>query len=236
MTTGTAPKPAAGEAAAAAPAEPAGAPPVPPPPDVSPWRMLGILGGSGAVVGGLIVVAYAWSKPTIDANKARRLDAAVREVLKEPERTEPFEFTPPPPRRPGEDVLPEDKVRVDRVFRGFRKDGTDAGLAVVAADYGFADEVQIIFGFDPATRKVLGFKVLSSKETPGLGDAIEKNEAFVKEFDGPVAPLVGVKKGSSRGQPEHEVDTVTGATISSKTVIRIINGAVRQIGGGEGGR
>lgn len=178
------------------------------------------------MAGVLIVAAYQWSKPTIDENKRRRLDAAVREVLKGPEHCDSLwlvndELTPTLPAGASE-------ATTDRVFVGTRKDGTRAGFAIVAAEFGFADEIKLIFGFDAESGKVLGFKVLGSKETPGLGDGIEKNQHFVKEFEGVATPITPVKKGSTRGTPDHEVDTITGATISSKTVIRIINGAVEK--------
>jgi len=64
--------------------------------------------------------------------------------------------------------------------------------------------------------------VLESKETPGLGDKIEKDSSFVNEFEGVQAPLVGVKSGQAEGDP-NEVDTITGATISSEAIIDIIN-------------
>jgi len=86
---------------------------------------------------------------------------------------------------------------------------------------GFADVVRIIFGYDPSRRQVLGMMVLESKETPGLGDKIIKDSLFVAEFDGVAAPLVGVKAGSGAGDPG-EVDMITGATISSRTVIAAI--------------
>jgi electron transport complex protein RnfG len=71
-------------------------------------------------------------------------------------------------------------------------------------------------------------KVLESKETPGLGDKIEKDQVFVGQFSGAQPPLVGVKKGKRSGP--REVDMITGATISSKAVIRIINNTLRRLG------
>jgi electron transport complex protein RnfG len=66
--------------------------------------------------------------------------------------------------------------------------------------------------------------VLDQKETPGLGDKIERDSAFGGQFAGRVAPLRGVKDRA--GKPPSEVQTITGATISSRAVIRIINNAV----------
>ena len=88
----------------------------------------------------------------------------------------------------------------------------------------------VIFGFDPATGKLTGMKVLDSKETPGLGDKIFKDQVFVDQFfAGPETPLVGVKIGAGKGNP-NEIDTITGATISSKVVIDIINHGLEEWG------
>ena len=66
-------------------------------------------------------------------------------------------------------------------------------------------------------------KVLESKETPGLGDKIFKDQAFVDQFfAGPTRRWSPVKAGAGKGLPG-EIDTITGATISSKVVISIIN-------------
>jgi len=71
-------------------------------------------------------------------------------------------------------------------------------------------------------------KVLDSKETPGLGDKIYKDKAFVEQFfKGPATPLKGVKIGAGKGLP-NEVDTITGATISSTAVINIINHGLQE--------
>jgi hypothetical protein len=72
-------------------------------------------------------------------------------------------------------------------------------------------------------------KVLENKETPGLGDKIVKDSAFVSEFVGAAAPLEGVKAGSGDGDPS-EVDMITGATISSRAVIDIINARLELLG------
>ena len=73
-------------------------------------------------------------------------------------------------------------------------------------------------------------KVLESKETPGLGDKIEKDSTFVEAFEGVGAPIVGVKKGRESGAHE-EVVMITGATISSRAVIDIINHRVDALRG-----
>ena len=202
-------------------------PSAPPAPDeVKASRLLATLGVGGVVAGVLLVVAFGLTLPTIEANKARELAAAVNEVLKAPARYETLYVV-------SGALVPKvpdgaDPKKLERVYLGYRSDDQRVGFAMVSAEAGFQDFVRIIFGYDPRTKQLLGMKVLESKETPGLGDKIEKDRAFVSQFAGAQAPLIGVKQGK-RSNPR-EVVMITGATISSKAVIRIINNALQRLG------
>ena len=70
---------------------------------------------------------------------------------------------------------------------------------------------------------MVGMEILQSRETPGLGDKIYKDADFVASFNDLSADpqIVTVKKGA--GSAANEVDAITGATISSKAVVQIIN-------------
>ena len=198
----------------------------PRPADVPAWRLVSTLALAGGVAGLLIVLVFQATQPRIQAHQAQVLAAAVGEVLQGPARTERL-FV-----HQGKLVasLPAgaDTMAIDRVFLGFDASDRPVGFAIVGAEPGFADVVRLIFGYDPATRKVLGMKVLESKETPGLGDRIEKDSGFVAGFRGRVAALVGIKSGGGTGG-ESEVDMITGATISSRVVIGIINHRVEEL-------
>ena len=198
--------------------------PVPPvAPDVPAWKLLAVLGGGGTVAGLILVLASQATQPRIQAHKAEVLKASVAEVLGAPARWETLYLV-------GDALAampPEgmDPSKLERVYAGWREDGARIGFAIVAAEPGFADDVKLIFGFDPEKEVVLGFKVLENKETPGLGDAIEKKRSFGAQFVGKRVPVAGIKKGGSRGRPESEIETITGATVSSATVVRIVNNA-----------
>jgi len=184
-------------------------------------RLLVTLGLAGALAGGLIVSVYQATLPRIEAHRAALVEAAVREVLKNPTRWDTLYLEPNGLTR----KLPAgaDPARAERVFWGY--DGRDrpVGAAIVAGQPGFADVVTLMFGLDPASGTVLGMKVLGSKETPGLGDRIERDTAFTSQFPGALTPLLGVK--TRVGRDPSQVAVITGATISSRTVIRIINQA-----------
>jgi electron transport complex protein RnfG len=204
-----------------------GGQPLPAKPAVSARRLIAILGSAGALAGGLIVVAWSLTLPPIEANRARRLDAAISEVLSQPARYDTLYVAEGGLWR--EPPAGTDPKTAEKVYLGYQQDGTVIGYAIVNELPGFADVVRLIFGYDPATRQLLGMKVLESKETPGLGDKIEKDSAFVRQFVGLATPVTGVKPGAGKGGTG-EVDLITGATISSRIVVRIINSALDRLG------
>jgi electron transport complex protein RnfG len=111
----------------------------------------------------------------------------------------------------------------DAVFGGYDVEGRFLGYAIPSAGPGFQDNIRLIYGYLPAERRVVGMEILESRETPGLGDKIYKDSAFVANFRSlAVDPqIVAVKKGTKSAA--NEINAITGATISSKAVARIIN-------------
>ena len=171
---------------------PAGAEPGP---DVAATKLLRTLALAGAAAGLLIVLAYTWTAPIIERNKAAALQAAIGEVLKEPAECDTLyvvgnALTATPP-------AGADLKKLRRVYLGFDAQHRRIGFAIPAAEPGFQDIVGLIFGYDPATKQLLGMKVLDSKETPGLGSKIESDTAFDNQFGRVEAPLVGVKSDRS---------------------------------------
>lgn len=188
-------------------------------------RMIVTLAAFGAIAGAAIVMAYTWTHPRILAHQAARLSASITEVLGGAERYETVfmegsAFTREPQ---------ADTTGLDRVYVGYTGDGQPRGIAIVTEAAGFADVVRVIFGYDPASGDLLGMKVIENKETPGLGDKIEKDTLFVRQFIDLGTPVLGVKKGRETGA-DAEVVMITGATISSRVVIDMINRRLEAIG------
>jgi electron transport complex protein RnfG len=202
-------------------------PPTQPPPPVASGRLIGLLAGGGAFAGLLIVLVFGWAQPRISAHQAQVLADAVGEVLGAPARTERLWIV-------DGRIVPDlpagaDSSRAERVWAGYDETGRRVGFAVLGAEAGFADVITLLFGYDPAQKRVLGMKVLDNKETPGLGDRIVKDTAFVGAFRGVGTPVAGVKPGAGKGAAD-EVDLITGATISSRTVVGIINHRIEAVG------
>jgi electron transport complex protein RnfG len=195
--------------------------------EVKASKLLATLALAGAGAGFLIVFVWSWTHPIIQAYKAEQLRLAVQEVLGGPDHFDTlyvYEGT-----LVKELPAAVDGTALEQVFLGYAADGERIGYAVAYGEPGFQDIVRVIFGYDRAGQQVLGMKVLESKETPGLGDKIEKDSSFVNQFGGASAPLLGVKPREATGDP-HEIDMITGATISSRVVIRIINNQIERLG------
>jgi electron transport complex protein RnfG len=183
-------------------------------------RLVATLGLAGLLSGLIIVSVYEATLPAIEAYKALVLREAVFKVLPGVERMQPMVYLD------DQLVASDDETKADEVlFAGYAADGKLVGYAIPTAGPGFQDIIRVLYGYLPDKRQVSGMEVLESRETPGLGDKIYKDLDFVANFDAlAVDPeIVAVKKGT-KTQP-NQVDAITGATISSKAVVRIINEA-----------
>ncbi len=189
-----------------------------PPPDTT-VRLVATLAVAGLLSGIAIVGAYELTKPLIEANRARALRQAVFEVVPGAERLQRLA------ERDGVLVAAAGEAGNEpSIYGGYAADGSFLGYAIPGEAPGYQDIVKLLYGFDPARQRVIGMEILESKETPGLGDRIYKDQDFVAAFrDLGVEPEIELVKDGATAA--NQVDGITGATISSKTVVRIINQA-----------
>ena len=183
-------------------------------------RLVLTLAIAGLISGIAIIGIYESTLPTITANKARELREAVFKVLPGVSQMQALVY------RDGELVAVEEPDKDEPViYGGYDEAHEFVGYAMPAAGPGFQDTIAILYGYKPGEKQVVGMEVLESRETPGLGDKIYKDAVWVGGFSAlSVEPeIVAVKKGT-KSNP-NEIDAITGATISSKAVVRIINEA-----------
>ena len=183
-----------------------------------PLRLVMTLAIAGLISGVAIIGIYESTLPTITANKARELREAVFKVLPGVSQMQQLVY------RDGELVIAELMRKGEQaVYGGYNQQGDFVGYAIPGAGPGFQDTIGLLYGYTPERKLVLGMEVLESRETPGLGDKIYKDADFVGSFSAlSIEPeIVAVKKGE-KSKP-NEIDAITGATISSKAVVRIIN-------------
>ena len=103
---------------------------------------------------------------------------------------------------------------------------SETGYAVEVLPIGFDNTITMMVGIDKAGQ-VLGIQVISHTETAGLGAvAAAKNsagEAFRGQFVGMSGNLAVTKDGGA-------VDSITGATITSRAICNGINAALACVG------
>jgi electron transport complex protein RnfG len=107
------------------------------------------------------------------------------------------------------------------------ENGKRAGWVVKSSGPGYADKIELLVGLDANADKISGLFVLEQKETPGLGNKVGDLK-WRNQFIGKPAsdPLAVTKTGASK--PD-EIDAVTGATISSRSVVQIVNTALADL-------
>ena len=99
--------------------------------------------------------------------------------------------------------------------------GKRIGWVVKSSGAGYADKIELLVGLNADAGEISGLYVLGQKETPGLGNKIIETD-WRGQFIGKSAgdALSVTKMGASKPV---EIDAVTGATISSNSVVQIIN-------------
>ena len=104
------------------------------------------------------------------------------------------------------------------IYRAF-KNAQVSALAWEISEQGFADEIRMIIGVN-TDGEVLGVRVISHAETPGLGDKIEEKKSdWIFDFNGlslgnPPLEQWKVKKDGGR------FDAFSGATITPRAVVK----------------
>lgn len=184
-------------------------------------RLVATLAIAGVLAGFLLAGVHQVTQPMIQANKVAALERAVLEVVPGATQTQRFVI------RDGALVADTTTGPTSEpaVYAAYDADAKFVGYAIRGEGAGFQDTIALLIGFDPTRERVTGMYVLTSRETPGLGDKIFKDPAFGDCFkDLAVEPqVVLVKDGRTE---DNQVDAITGATISSRAVVNITNAAL----------
>jgi Na+-translocating ferredoxin:NAD+ oxidoreductase subunit G len=177
-----------------------------------------------ALVAGLaIATVHEWTRPLVLAQRGGLLGDAALEVLPGAVSYRIYAR--------GEDGIPTPHPGGDgaELFIGVDAGGETVGVAIVASGMGYADIIQLLYGLDPVEARLLGMRVVASRETPGLGSLIVDDQDFVAGFTQVVLPFDEEGKLQSlrvRDEPRYEqgeIDAISGATVSVRAVARIIN-------------
>ena len=120
---------------------------------------------------------------------------------------------------------------------------SDIGFVVETSTYGYAGEVTMLIGVNNAG-KVTGLVVTDAHETFGLGGKALTDHVFLSQFLNKTGSFEVATSGAdafSGATAEAEnsegeaigVDAITGATVTSKAVVRCVNSAVSYVTGAD---
>lgn len=169
------------------------------------WRLIVVLLVIGALAGGLLGLVYQKMYPQIVKNRQEALKQAVLQVL------------------PGAKAFK--KVKKDKlvVYQGVTAKKKPVGWAFEVNTPGFQGIIKIMVGTDIGFNKIRGLVVLENVETPGLGARITE-ESFRKQFIALSAKEdIILVKNQAPVKERNEVEAISGATISSRSVVEGLN-------------
>lgn len=101
---------------------------------------------------------------------------------------------------------------------------TDKGTAIKAIANGFGGPLEILVGFD-AQGNIMGYTILSTLETPGLG--VKADTWFQKDGKGNIIGQNPGEKPLSVKQDGGDIDAITASTITSRAFLSGINEAYK---------
>ncbi|MBK1733963.1 hypothetical protein CKO15_01430 [Halorhodospira abdelmalekii] len=207
------------------------------PAPTSSLKLIATLGLIALLSGLLVVSVVEATRSAIAENHRIALERAVFEVL--PGAVNRVDFIVSEdglaPVRGSEESTTDPKAQ--RIHAGYDADGALVGVALSGSGRGYEDVIRVLYGFDPQRERIIGMTILSSRETPGLGDRIESDERFLASFRDLAAALADDGEGLAHtirtvapgaAAAPGEIDGITGATVSAEAVGRIVNHSAQQ--------
>lgn len=171
--------------------------------------MIAVLGLVGLFSGTSLVLVYRYALPFIKSNQTRELEEAIFRIIPDATSYRAVE-------RGGEEF-----------FEVYNKKKKLIGYVFIAEGNGYQGKIKLICGIKKDLSYILGIEVLESVETPGLGGEIT-GDKFKHQFKG-LKFLPKIMCVKNKKNQKNEIQAITGATISSQSVVNILNEKLSKI-------
>jgi electron transport complex protein RnfG len=172
------------------------------------------------VFGLLIAVTSATLSPRIEQNKVMKFNRLASALLPDAQSFEPI-------KEPIEVQAADGRTQPLTVYRAATGEKT-IGWVFTATGSGFQDKIELVLAVNADFTKLAGYNVLFSNETPGFGDRI-KGDYFRDQFKGAPASTLTLLKTGDPSVIDADIVAISGATVSSTAVVRIVNHYVEQV-------
>lgn len=127
-----------------------------------------------------------------------------------------------------------EKKENDILYYIAQKDQEVLGYAFMINGKGLWGSIQAIVSYTPDFSQIIGFRILNQSETPGLGARITeawfmdqfKKRPLIKDHQINIFSLISENDAVKNDQ---EIKQITGATLSSKSIVNMINDESQRI-------
>jgi len=171
--------------------------------------MVAVLTTVGLFSAIVLVGMFQYANPFIEENRRQVLEASILKVL---------------PEARSYRVMDEKQG----IYQGLDATDRPVGYAFVSEGSGYQGKIRMMVGIGRDLTQLTGLEILEDLETPGLGAKInEKN--FKDQFVGlEVLPRIEYVQNRKPDRP-NAIQAITGATISSRSVVKALNKDIERI-------
>ena len=158
----------------------------------------------------LLSVVYGLANKKIALNKERRVQEALTTLAPDAARIE------------------EITVEEETIYKLFDQKENLIGYGFVASGQGYQGKIKMMVVSDKSLEYLKGVEVVESLETPGLGAKIQE-DLFKNQFKNlkVTEDMTCIKDEVKR---PGQIKAITGATVSSRAVVNILNTRIKEIG------
>jgi Na+-translocating ferredoxin:NAD+ oxidoreductase subunit G len=169
------------------------------------FKVVFVLAVVAAFSAGILSLADIATKDKIEKNRQQEINRSIENIITEARRIE----------------------QDGQSYRVYDNSGRLAGYVFIVQGQAYQGDIEIICGISPDFKIIRGIEILSSVETPGLGARIAE-DSFKDQFKGlKVQPEIVYTK--SEPSKDNEIKAITGATVSSRAVVNILNKKIEEL-------
>lgn len=164
----------------------------------------------GIIAGGSLSLVNNWAAPKIAINQKAETERAIFLVHLDGKRYEAI------------------KNAGFEAYKVFDESDSSLGYSLVYSGNGFQGKIKLMIGLSDDLSKLTSIEVLEQSETPGLGTKILEPPYEDQYNDLIPGTAIKLVKGVEPSSP-NEVQAITGATISSRAVVTIVNEGISKL-------
>ncbi len=190
-------------------------------------NMFLVMVGTGMLCAFIIVSVFLYTQPFIAHNKLQALEKAITRIIPEADSRTSYRL---------DDAgrferLTEAAQSAQLIYVTYDKKQQLQGVVIQAQGKGYQDTIELLYAYQPEKQIIAGLVILANRETPGLGAKISYDEEFLANFKQLDVRLSADKSSLLHGvnviksglvKQAWQIDAITGATISSKAIAKII--------------